>query len=194
MLKRLGPSQGAVISLEDLKSHLRIDTGDDDNLLKTYLAAATATAEAATGRVFLPTAFEFSADGFGCALAIPAVPLRGDVVLAYLDPANQEQTVDTAEFYAVEDTAGFSVITTDTFTWPDLSPRARPVRVRFRAGYDSADPASDPAIMPLDPRDRQMVIMLVGHWYEHRETVGEASVASAPLAFDLLASQRRIYR
>lgn len=193
MLKRVGSPQGNVISLDDLKAHLRVDTSDDDGLLRGYLAAATATAESATGRVLLPSGFEYVADGFSC-LDVPAVPLRGDASLVYLDPAGVEQTADTAGFYTIETSSGFRVVITSVFTWPTISSRADAVRVRFQAGYDAADPVPDPVLLPPDPRDRLMILLLVAHWYGQREATGSADLQSVPLGFEMLVTQRRIYR
>lgn len=51
------------------------------------------------------------------------------------------------------------------------------------------------AAMPQDALEavRMAIKLLVGHWYEHREAVAEASLSSVPLAFDaLIAPLRRV--
>lgn len=40
---------------------------------------------------------------------------------------------------------------------------------------------------------RQAVYMLVGHWYEHRESVVVGSVAEVPMATDSLLHQQRVF-
>jgi len=49
------------------------------------------------------------------------------------------------------------------------------------------------AAMPEDALDavRMAIKLLVGHWYEHREAVSEASLSTVPAAFDALVAPLR---
>lgn len=43
----------------------------------------------------------------------------------------------------------------------------------------------------LRPRVRQMILLLVAHWYSQREAAGTQNVKSYPLAYDFLGDMER---
>lgn len=194
MLRRLGLPQGKVISVDQLKAHLRIDTADDDGLLASYIEAATATVEDRTGLILTPAVFRASVAAWSAILAVPAFPLRAITSVKYIDRSGAEIAIDADLYEPVETDEGFDIRFRSAFSAPALGDVAYPVIVRFEAGYDAGDPVPDPVLLPPDPRDRQMIIMLVGHWHKQVEATGTADLQSVPLGFEMLAAQRRIYR
>lgn len=52
------------VSLDTFKAHLRLDSDDEDDLLRLYLSAARSHAEKLTQRAFLPQTVEFALDRF----------------------------------------------------------------------------------------------------------------------------------
>src|SRR5690606_22035238 len=60
-------------------------------------------------------------------------------------------------------------------TWPETDNEPGSVRISFTTGA-SAVPASI----------KHAALLLVGHWFEHREAAGDVKVAELPMAVDAL--------
>ncbi len=198
MLIRLSQPSGLFVSVDEVKAQAVISTDDDDLLLEAYIGAATRFAEDRTGRILLPTDFEWRADSWREPICIPAVPVRVVTELVYLDEDQAEQALAPADWYQVETTEGVEIRFTDAFSSPSLSDRRiQPVRVRFTAGYDEpgVSGSGDDPKLAQDPMDRLIVMILVAHWYQSREPVAiGATVATVPFSADALIAMRRIYR
>jgi len=195
LIKRSTPS-GLVVSVADAKRRLRIDADveDDDADIEMMIRTATKMAEQQTGRVYLPTEFEWRTEGWCGDLHVPVVPVREVMAVGYLDTLHQEATVPDVDWYDLADDRGATISFVESFAAPPLSARSLPVRVLFEAGYDDPEnPSDDPRLQP-DPRDVHMILLLVGTWYAMRETVAEKQMTIVPHGFHELAAQRRIYR
>jgi uncharacterized phiE125 gp8 family phage protein len=196
MLTKLAPAEGLVMPLEDVLSRLRAPDEDGSDI-DAMVRAATARFEQRTGRVMLPTQFEYRAWGW-CDLDIPVVPLRLINEVDYIDADNTEQTLDPSDWYYDSDDRFARLRFVDGFVGPALSGRGdRPVIVRLEAGYDdpvASGSGDDPSLIH-NQMDVQAILMLVGHWYAVRETVriGQ-TVADVPAGFEDLVAERRIYR
>jgi len=197
MLIRQSRPDALFVSLEDVKAHVIVDTDDDDELIKGYIRAATRLAEDRTGRIFLPTDFEYRTDCWREPIVIPAAPVREIVELAYLDDSQAEHTVSPSDWYYVLTTEGAEVRFADSFSSPVLSDRPQAVRVRFSAGFDEPDTSGsgDDPELKQDPMDRQIVMILVANWYQSREPVvlGDTVIA-VPFSAQSLIEIRRIFR
>ncbi|MCB1476645.1 MAG: phage head-tail connector protein [Rhodobiaceae bacterium] len=195
MLIRLSQPTGLFVALSDVKPHAVIDFDDDDDLLESYIKAATRFVEDRTGRILLPIDLEYRVAGWSEPICLPAFPVREVTEVVYLDEDHAEQTLDDGDWYLSETEEGGEIRFTDAFASPSLSDRPLPVRVRFSAGYD--DPAAsgsgdDPALQQ-DEMDRQIVRLMVAHSYANREAVGGA-MNSVPLSAESLIEMRRIFR
>lgn len=197
MLIRLTQPDGLFVSVEDVKAHVIIDSDDDDALVEGYIRAATRLAENQTGRILLPTEFEYRLDRWCRTLRIPAAPVRAINEVAYLDEANVEQALEPVAWYETTTAEGAEIRFSDAFSSPALSIRPQSVRVRFSAGFD--DPgvtgSGDDPEFKQDPMDRLIVMILVAHWYQTREPVSIGdTVAEIPFSAQSLIEMRRIFR
>ncbi|KFI24516.1 hypothetical protein CG51_17885 [Haematobacter missouriensis] len=161
-----------VVTLTDLKQHLRVLHSDDDDLITAYEAAAVSWLDGYSGvlgRAILSQGWQESFPAWGCMrLALPDVSAAA---VSYKDAAGTSQTVPDA-------TLRFdgSVVIIDATGPADASD--------ITVVYTCALPAGDlPAIV-------QAVKMLVAHWYVRREAVGEA-VSSIPFAAEVLINHKR---
>ena len=195
MLIRLSQPDSLIVSLADVKKQAVIDTTDDDDLLTAYIKAATRLVEDRTGRILVPTEFEWRADAWNDGLVIPVVPLRTVTEIVYLDEDHVQQTL-SADWYSVESETGFEIRYNEGFTAPAVSSRSQAVRVQFAAGFDdpTASGSGDDPQLAQDPADRIIVMMLVAHWYGRRELVAAEATSEVPFSADMLISTRRIYR
>lgn len=193
MLKRLSQPSGLFVSVKDVKAHTIVGFNEDDALIETYIRGATRLVEDRTGRILLPTEFEWLADKWGTEADIPVFPLREVTEVAYLDGEDVERTLLPAEWYSITTDRGFSVRYVSGFSTPTLSNRPQSVRVRFTAGYDDPD-ASGGFDLQADEMDRIIVMAIVAHWYSTREAVSQNDLSQVPMHAESMIAMRRIYR
>ena len=124
------------VSVEEVKSFARVDDAQYDVQIAMLIKAATAQAEAITGRALITRTFELVLDEFPAAEIDLQVPdVRAIVSAKYLDPAGAEQTI-AASGYAVDDASSPSWLLPAAGTaWPATLTAANAVKVRFTAGY-----------------------------------------------------------
>lgn len=167
------PPAAAPISLAEAKAQCRVEYGDEDLLLQHYIDAATALLDGPAGilgRCLVSQQWR---------LELAALPTR--VALPFPD-----STVDQAMLHDGDGAPiAFDMI------WQGLGtmfvPRAgigRPATITVTAGYGS--PAQVPVAI------RQAMLLLVAHWFDHRDTAPDRS--AMPMAVDaLLAPFRRVH-
>jgi uncharacterized phiE125 gp8 family phage protein len=194
MLTKLGEPEGLVMDIDAVVARLRGAEEDKDEI-ETMLKAATARFEQRSGRIMVPTNFEYrSADW--CDLDIPVVPLRSITGVAYLDANNAKQQLDASDWYYDSDDRFARLRFVDGFEGPALSDRDLPVTVSLEAGYDDPNASGsgdDPKLMQ-NPMDVQAILMLTAHWYQRRSISSDYQIWDLPAAFEDLVSERRIYR
>lgn len=149
-----------LLSLDEAKLHLRVDSDDEDDLIAAYIAAAVAWMDGwqgILGRCILTQTWSFTT-GALASMRLPFPDVQSAIV-SYLDEAGEEQVVDPAG-YRVRTIKGVGHLTFgDDFTAPAvLAGRDDAVTVSITCGQAAA-----PA--PL----KVAALMLVAHWYRHRE-------------------------
>ena len=174
------------VTLAEAKAQCRVDHSDEDALLNRLIGAATAYLDGRTGilgRCLITQTWELVLDGFPAdAIEIPLGPVQSVVSVTYVDTAGGTQTVAASDYYV--DTSSLSAWVAPEITWPQTLQAPNVMRVQFVAGYGAA-PANVPE--PI----RHAILLLVGHWYQHRETVSPGPTASVPMAFDALIAPFR---
>lgn len=187
MLKVVSAPTSEVITLAELKKHVRVDTADDNSVLETLLKAATEKFEERAMITVRPTGFELTLPGFGSCIDIPAYPLRAVTSISYVDTDGMTQAVSSANYSVVETPEGARIVFNDNWSAPSLDDDVpEPVTIAFEAGYD--DPESTEGDLPLKAKIVIAIVMLVGHWYDG------GGVADLPFGFESIAKQERIFR
>lgn len=173
-LVRVVDPPGMLVSQEDLRLHLRVDGGDDDDLIIDLYRAAMAHIDGprgVLGRCIQPQTWEAFPD------AVPSgcfrLPLAGvDQVRAYLVDTDPREEV--------------ALTVSRCWPWTDVA---------FAAPVDGPVVLSMVASTPQDawPAIRAAVKLLVGHWYENREAVVTGSTATTiPLAVERLLAPLKL--
>lgn len=160
----------------DVKTHCVIDDDADDELLRTYIAAARATVENDTGRQLMPATKEMVLDGFpACGeIRIPYPPLIEVLSVTYLDPAGDEQTMDEAD-YVVDRLQGEACQRSFLrlaygAVWPFAQSVRRSVRIRFRCGYVVGEDAEEEPAIPV-PIKYAMMVAVAESYRNRQETI-----------------------
>jgi uncharacterized phiE125 gp8 family phage protein len=150
----------ALLSLGEAALHLRVDASDDANLITGLIAAAVGWMDGwngVLGRCILPQTWVIRTDALQ-SMRLPFPDVRSAVV-SYLDSGGDAQTVDAAD-YRVRTINGAGHLTfASDFAAPEvLAGRDDAVTVSAEYGFAEAP-------QPL----KVAALMLVGHWYQHRE-------------------------
>lgn len=154
------------VTLTDVKIHCDIVRTDQDAMLTTFIAAARKVAELLQRRALLTSTWEvsFEACDVRSVVRLPKAPLQSVVSITYRDQAGSLQTLDSSAYEVVTGTPG-RVYARDGAGWPAFASEPGAMTVRFVAGY--ATPDDVPASTKLG------MLLLIGHWYEHREAASE---------------------
>lgn len=161
-----GP-EGPVVSLPDLKTFLRVDHEDEDDLIVSLEAGAVAWLERSVlGRCIMPQTWSIAVRGAGPhALPFPdASDVEADMGGVPQEVIDVTHT-SRAEKSVMVPGAGFDDMVTITGTYG--LPEAR------------------------IPTAQVIVKLLVGHWFSHREAVVTGTVTTLPMAVDALLPSLR---
>ena len=176
---------GEPVSLEDAKSHLRIDHTDEDDQIEAWIVAARERAQDVTHRQFMTATWEESYDAFPGIFYVPLPPLQSVTSIIYTDTDGNSQTLASSKYTV--DTASEPGRVSPAFgeVWPQTRDVMNAVVLKFKAGYGAASSVPE--------KFRQAIKMSVTHWYLNRESViVGASVAELPEAVAALLGSDRI--
>ena len=172
-----------VLSLDEAKSHLRVDISDDDTLIQAFVSAATQHAEMFMRRALITRTYDYWLDAWPEErwLRLPMPPLQSVTEIAYYDEDDTEATLSADDYLVDAKSTPGRVLLRNDASWPSVTLRvANGVRVRFVAGY--GDAASDA------PEDiRNAIRLLTGHFYENREAVVSTGAVPKELPFAVRA-------
>lgn len=142
-----------IVTLGEAKGYLGISSNDDDMVLMMLIEAAQAQIEpplGSTGRAFgvqvIEATFERSEwPGRGLWLWYP--PVLSVEAVSYMDAAGEEQDLP-AGCHTLSKRGAFALLVpVASGPWP--TDATGTIKVRYRAGYDAADPCLKPAKMAV---------------------------------------------
>lgn len=196
-LKRI-VAPAPILSVQKMKTHLRIDHDDDDDWIEDAIASATDLLDGKQGelqRCLMPQAWEYTLDRFpadacgrSAAFEIPLPPLIEVSEIRYVDGSGGT-VVLSSDAYEV-DVASEPGWVSPVGSWPSTMDTVNAVTVEFRAGYEAE--GSDPAEAAVPPRVIHAVKLLVSHWYENRDAVTADQMHDLPLGVAALIKPLRI--
>lgn len=193
-LKLITPPTTTPITLAEAKAHLRVDHTDEDALIAALLQSVTDAAEIFSGRAFVDQTWDLYLDAFPTEndkeIKIPKPPLIQVVHVAYSDSTGNEQYVSANDYYVDSVSEPGWVVLQGGASWPSTLDAINAVRIRFRAGYVSANSPDSPDV----PDDIKAALKLsLGSLYENRESVMSGQpIYSLPWGAEQLLRQRRI--
>jgi len=180
------------VSLAEATAHLRVDFQDDDAYIRALIVAAREQCELRTRAAFIAQTHILNLDHFPGAVLEEALIFGGDPIYLPRSPVlsvTSVQYVDDQGTLTVLPTAAYQTdIYSHTprikpaygYTWPTTRAGvANAVTVTYQAGY-----GPDPDDVPEGIR--QAIKILVGTWYENRESVAVGSVSIVPMSVGYL--------
>lgn len=185
-----GPPAAEPLSLDEAKSHLRVDGSDEDTLISSLVTAARVHVETATRRALLTQDWTLALDDWPASgvVEIPLGPLQSVGGIEIYDADGVPETLDPVTYEIDAASIPPRILRRRGHVWPRPGLLAGGIQIDISVGFGAA--ATD-VPEPL----RQAVRQLIAHWHEHREPVvlGE-SVARIPVAVESLLAPYRPVR
>jgi uncharacterized phiE125 gp8 family phage protein len=179
------PATDTPVSVADVRDHLRIDHTDEDELLASYVRAATSWAEGVLGLSLMPRTLRQTRPCFGDRMELASGPVSAVSSIGYRDLDGADQVLDPSGYLAILDEVVPYVCLAPGQSWPGTQVHPQAVTITYVAGHASAGAISQDI--------RQAILLVVGQFYEFREPiVAGAGLAKVPMAAEALLQPHRV--
>jgi uncharacterized phiE125 gp8 family phage protein len=158
------PPAAEPVSLATLKAHVKVDHGEEDALIATYLAAARARVEGFTRRRLITQVVEWRCNGFAACLRVPVAPVLAVQQISFVNAAGVSTVLDSGAYALVRSTEPPVIVPAYGAVWPVTRAMPDAVSISLQVGYGASD-----AAVPADLK--VAVLMLAGHYHANREAV-----------------------
>jgi uncharacterized phiE125 gp8 family phage protein len=160
LYKLIEPSAEEPVSLQEARTHLRLESGEDD-YIAGLIAAARRYCEAFQNRVYVTQTWDLFLDAFspGC-IKVSLPPLQSVAFIKYKDIAGVLQTLQSSEYLVDSYSEPGLIFRAYGKSWPTAYPEVNSVHVRFIAGFGTA------ADVPQEIK--HAILLKVADLYEHR--------------------------
>tara|TARA_R100000278_G_scaffold123252_1_gene112269 strand:+ start:870 stop:1445 length:576 start_codon:yes stop_codon:yes gene_type:complete len=176
---------GNILTSNEVKTHLKVDTTADDNLIAALIVACTNSAQEYTNRFFLETTLDMFADEWKEISTLLKSPVTSVDSIKYYDQDDNQQTLDTSVYAFDMVSMPARIFLKPNQTFPVLSERKNAIEVRYKVGVSSA---SD-----VDQAIKQAVLLTIGNYYENRQAVVTGTIATElPMNAKFLLDQYRV--
>jgi uncharacterized phiE125 gp8 family phage protein len=170
------------ITLAEVKAHLRLDGTAEDVYLGSLILTSRLQIEAALGLALIAQSWRLTLDDWPAqnTLELPMRPIASVTSISASDPDGDTLPLDIDAVRL--DRAPVPRLIAGSNGWPRPTSPYNTIEVDFTAGY-GANAAAVPA--PI----RQALLLLVAHWYEHRDPYAIATAIPCSVS-DLLMPYR----
>lgn len=182
---------GYPVSRAEAKTHLRIPTSEtgDDNYVDALITAATEVCEQITNRKLVTQTWDLFMNKFPYCreFEVPYPKLQSVGSITYFDVDNNAQTLNPSN-YQVDNKGIVGIVRLNKdYDWPDTrEDKLNAVTMRFTCGYGTAT--------EVPKSIKQAILLMIGTWYENRESVVQGFVAmKVPDTIELLLASNRVY-
>jgi hypothetical protein len=211
-LQLVTPPVAEPVTLAQAKSQCRVDFSDDDALFAVYITAARQYCERYTHRAFFNQTWMRTLDFFPLSwgeetlnpaarsdypfffwdrltIDIPRASLVSVTSITYVDGTGETQTLPSTAYNVDITSIPGRIAPSWGNIWPE-TPNYVPgnVKITFVAGSfgDGVEVNNCPQTVVM------AILLLVSHWYEHREDVSELNLKNMPLGVNALLDTERI--
>lgn len=204
------------VSLQLAKQQCKVDYADDDALIQTYIVAARQYCEKRTNRAFFTQTWMRTLDYFPLygrvdssrspserdswpygtwywdrvTIDLPHNRVQSVTSITYLDNDNQPHTLPADSYNVDVVSVPARIAPAQGLFWPILNqfiPGS--VNITYQAGSygDGVQVNNCPQTIVM------AMLLLIGHWYEHREDVSELNLKNIPLGVQALLEMEKIH-
>lgn len=176
------------VSLPEARRQCRVsdDNGYYDQDLLALTKAARIYCERITGKAFITQTLKLTRDTFpgyreGYTFRLPRPPLVSVTSIKYDNTAGTETTVSAADYVVDTSCEPGRVGLAWGDVWPQTIGELGDVRIVYVAGYGAAT--------AVPQTIKQAILLLVSHWFENREAVGNVGGPVAMACQSLLGCE-----
>ena len=187
MLQALDRSDDLAVELDLVKSALRVTFDDDDTHIEQLIRSQAARYLDFTGRALVARRYSYRVADLCDRMLLPVSPVQSITSVAYLDSADQSQTVDAGNYSLIELMGQPALALSPDWSVPTISDQALPVTIELLAGPVAAPDAGTPGHLVADPIDQQNIMLLVARIYDTGEAMSDRDMR-------LSMGQRRLFR
>lgn len=175
------------VTLTEVKDQLRVEHTDDDTLINRLISVAVAytDVQGALGHAMITQKWgQWVNSTPPQTVKLLLGPLIAVTAVKYYD-ANGTLQTDTLSNYEIFGTEFSTTIgPKEGFAWPVTQDRPDAIRIEYTIGYGSAT-------TDIPETLRHALMMLIGHWYDNRETTMMDELSNVPYGFDALMDMHR---
>ena len=180
------------LTLAEAKEQLRVTWDEENNLINLLIAVARMRIEEHTNRALITQTWYTYLDAFpadNAAIEIVPTPLISITSIGYTDEDGAAQTLaENTDFTVDKHSTPGRIVPIYAGSWPVARTIPNAVTLEFVSGY-GATAASVPS--PI----RQAMLLLIGHLFEHRESVNIGNIVNAiPQTVEWLCAPYRDWR
>jgi uncharacterized phiE125 gp8 family phage protein len=193
-LERISAPAVDPVTLSEVKAQCRIKTADDDAFLGRCVRAARDMIDGpdGIGLAMVAQRWRLSLDCFPSEIFIPMGPVQSIDMIAYVDGDGADQTLAAEGYQWRKERFAARVKPPFGGSWPGARQQFDAVQVEFTAGFPGTED-SPPNLANIPETLRHAMLLLIGHWYENRETISIGNIASEiGLTFSDLISKFRV--
>lgn len=183
--KLVTPPATEPLLLADVKLFLRVDNVVEDSIITNLIIVARQYVENYLNGSLITQTWDYylNYDEIGVQIfSLSKNPIQSITDIKYFDINNTLQTLPVSSYDA--DIVG-EPATIKITSLPAIYNKLNTMVIRFVAGYGNA--ASVPMAI------KQAMLMLIGHWYEHREAVSFVTSSSVEMAVESLLYPYKIF-
>lgn len=171
------------ITLDEAKLHLRVDSNVEDALINALIKAARSQVENDTWRSLITQTWKLNMDSSEVKTftGVTKSPIQSITHIKYFDINVVQQTLSTGSYQA-------DILNEPTRIkinqMPQMADQMNAMEIQFVSGYGVA--ASVPQEL------KEAMLLLIAHWYEHREAVTVGNMKKLPNGYDALITPYKL--
>ncbi len=168
------------VALADVKTHSVVDDGEDDLYLESLIVVAREFVERESGLALVEQEWEERLDDFPIFdIELSRAPVRSISSVTYIDTEGVQQTLPLSELQIDVSSRPARLVPRSGGSWPSTSGEFGAVKIHYSAGYSAAGEVGYVSVPSLV---KQIMKILVAHFYENRELVSAGSVNEVPMS------------
>lgn len=158
------------LSTNECKTHLRVDSADEEALIGSLAEAACRTVQERVGKALGSQTWAYKLNGLAADadVLLPVAPVASITSISYQDADDAAQSLTVSDFYLFGDNDRAMIRPKSGTSWPVTYDRPDAITITFVAGMTPPETL------------RQAALLLVGHWYENRAGAAEAPLKQIP--------------
>lgn len=180
------------ISLQQAKTHLRVDGTESNTEISAMIVAARQWIEKTYQMSLVQRTYRADVEGFSDVYHLPRGPLLSlTSVYYYTDDSPQVLTL-LSGYYTANPGKGQIYLDASQNTIPNVAPRHDAVQITWVAGYDGNTDSPVDYAANVPHAIQMAMLLLVGELYEHRTINAELTLSKTNTLEMLLSPYREI--